>query len=419
MISKEAPFPITPALKKGLIETVFSDRAIRVERVCSETGLFESKGDWERLFAQASVQNPFLSWEWMAAWWRHLGKGKLHLLFVRRQGALIGVAPLYRREIQLGGLSFRALSFLGDEAVGSDHLDFLSRKGCEDEVAEAIVQAWLQERRDWDFIALRQMAEDSLHAARLLRLSERGWRVQRGEGEVCPYLNLAPTWEAFLNRLSASMRYTVRRKIRNLEKEHRVELRVIDDLQEGRPGMERLIALHQKRWGDCGGSDAFVSEIKLPFHRETAEAFFRKGAARLFFLKADGETVAALYGFLLGRRFFYYQAGFNPSWKGKSVGLVLMAKCIEAAIAQGWSEFDFLRGPEEYKSHWTSDQRRTIHLTLSPPGIKNDLYRLFAAASKSARRRVRQLLPERWVERLKGVGGRGPGAGKQKEGRKE
>ncbi|MDC4227928.1 MAG: hypothetical protein MPW15_27790 [Candidatus Manganitrophus sp.] len=144
MISKEAPSPMTPTFNKGLVETVFSDRSIAVERVCTDEGLFELKADWERLFAQSSAQNPFLSWEWMAAWWRHLGAGKLHLLFVRRQGALIGIAPFYQREIRLGGISFRALSFLGDEAVGSDHLDFLSRKGCEDEVAEAVVQAWLQ-----------------------------------------------------------------------------------------------------------------------------------------------------------------------------------------------------------------------------------------------------------------------------------
>ncbi len=421
MISKEIPPPMTPTCNKGWVETVFSGQSIAVERVCSEEGLFELKQDWERLSAQASVQNPFLSWEWMAAWWRHLGAGKLHLLLVRRQGVLIGLAPLYQKEIRLGGFSFRALSFLGDEAVGSDHLDLLSQRGCEDAVADAIAQAWLQEHLDWDFIALKHFAQDSPHAARLLRLSEQGWRVQRREGEVCPFLQLAPTWEAFLSRLSASMRYTVRRKIRNLEKEHRVEFAMIDALHEGRPGMERLLSLHQKRWGDRGGSDAFVSEIKLPFHRETAEAFFQKGVARLFFLKADGETVAALYGFLLGQRFFYYQAGFDPAWKGKSVGMVLMAKSFETAITQGWSEFDFLRGPEEYKTHWTSDQRHTWHLTLSPPGMKNDFYRFLAAASKSARQLVRQLLPERWVEKLKRGNGAAPdvGRGGKKEGLKE
>lgn len=415
MISKETVFSINPPFGNGSVETLFSDRSITVERVCGEAGLFESKRDWEGLFTQAAMRNPFLSWEWMAAWWRHLGRGKLHLLFVRRQGALIGIAPLYVKQIRLAGLPFRALSFLGDEAVGSDHLDFLSRSGCEEEAAEAIVQAWLKGPRDWDFIALRHMAQDSPHAARLLRLSEQGWRVQKREGEVCPFLPLAPTWEAFLNRLSSSMRYTVRRKIRNLEKEHRVELMMIDDLREGRPGMERLIGLHQKRWEDRGGSDAFVADVKLPFHRETAEAFFQKGAARLFFLKADGETVAALYGFVSGERFFYYQAGFNPSWKEKSVGMVLMAKCIETAIKQGWREFDFLRGPEEYKSHWTSDLRHTWHWTLFPPGMKNNVYRLLASCSKSARHWGRRLLPEEWVEKLKGGGKATPRRGERKE----
>lgn len=416
MILKETASPAVANVEKDLIEVAYCDRSITVERICSEEGLFESKEGWERLFAESAAQNPFLTWDWMAAWWRHLGAGKLHLLLVRRDGELIGIAPLYQREIRAGGLSFRALSFLGDEAVGSDHLDLLSRSGCEEAVAEAVAQTWLEEeRRQWDFIALRHLAEDSPHAARLLRLSERGWRVQKQEGEVCPFLPLAPTWDAFLNRLSGSMRYTVRRKIRNLEKEHQVEFTLIDDLQEGRSGMERLIALHQKRWGDRGGSDAFINEIKLPFHRETAAAFFQKGIARLFFLKADGETVAALYGFLLGRRFFYYQAGFDPAWKGKSVGMVLMAKCLQAAIEQGWSEFDFLRGPEEYKSHWTSDQRHTWQWTLSPPGVKPGLHRILSGLSRSSRRLAKQMFPEAWVERLKGAAGARPGAGKKRE----
>lgn len=430
MISQGMTSPMNSAFEKDLIEIAFSDGPITVERVGSEEGLLESRLVWDRLFAQSSARNPFLSWGWMAAWWRHLGGGKkLHLLFVRRNGELIGIAPLYQREIRRGGLSFRALSFLGDEAVGSDHLDLLSRSGCEEAVAGAIAQAWSEEarrdrtgsikaegllrQRSWDFIALRHLAEDSPHVARLFRLSEQGWRVQRGEGEVCPYLRLAPTWEEFLNRLSASMRYTVRRKIRNLEKEHRVEFIRINDLHEGRAGMERLIALHQKRWGERGGSDAFASEVKLPFHREAAEEFFRNGTARLFFLKVDGETVASLYGFLGGRRFFYYQAGFDPAWKGKSVGLVLMAKCMQTAIEQGWSEFDFLRGPEAYKSHWTSDQRQTSHWTLSPPGLKNHLYRLLAGTSQSARHLVRRLLPEPWLQRWRERGGRGLGPAKK------
>ncbi|TAK07556.1 MAG: GNAT family N-acetyltransferase, partial [Candidatus Manganitrophaceae bacterium] len=95
------------------------------------------------------------------------------------------------------------------------------------------------------------------------------------------------------------------------------------------------------------------------------------------------------------------------------VGMVLMAKCIENAVAQGWSEFDFLRGPEAYKSHWTSNRRETCQLTLFPPGIKNHFYRLLSGASRSARGWVKRSLPESWVERLRaGIAGQEAGTGK-------
>lgn len=377
-------------------------RAITVEPLWSDQELFVSRPAWEGLFNEAAVQNPFLTWGWMSAWWCHFGAGRrLALLFVRRRGELIGIAPLYQDQVRSLGMTFRTLSLLGDPGVGSDHLDFLSRKGCEREVAEAVMDYWSTEAHRWDLITLRHLAQGSLHLPVLLQIAERGWRVRQEEGEVCPYLPLAPTWDDYLNRLSGSMRYTIRRKMRALEKEHRVELIVLDQAEIGRAGMERLIALHQKRWLERGGSDAFVSETKVPFHRESADYFFQKGAARLFFLQADGETVAALYGFVMNGRFFYYQAGFDPAWKEKSVGMVLMAKCLQHAIAQGWNEFDFLRGPEAYKTHWTADQRKTSHLILTPPRWRAECYRALRASEKSARRWARRIFPETWVERIK------------------
>ncbi|MBI3802510.1 MAG: GNAT family N-acetyltransferase [Nitrospirae bacterium] len=401
MISRRMESLVLPDEKERVAESGL-ERDLTVEQIWSDQELFVSRAAWESLFNEAAVQNPFLSWGWISAWWCHFGAGKqLAVLFIRRRGELIGIAPFYQSDVRSLGMTFRALSLLGDQGVGSDYLDFLSRKGCEREVAEAVIGYLSKGAHGWDIITLRHLAHDSMHLPVLLGVSQRGWQVRQEEGEVCPYLTLPPTWDDYLNRLSSSMRYTIRRKLRALEREHRVEWVVLDQPESGRVGMERLIALHQKRWSEQGGSDAFVSEVKTPFHRETADYFFQKRIARLFSLQVDGETVAALYGFVVKDRFFYYQAGFDPAWKDKSVGMVLMAKCIQYAIAQRWSEFDFLRGPEAYKTHWTSDERRTVHLLLTPPQWKAGCYLTLRASERAARRWAGRLLPEGWIERMR------------------
>lgn len=50
------------------------------------------------------------------------------------------------------------------------------------------------------------------------------------------------------------------------------------------------------------------------FHRESGATLLRQGKLRLYVLRIDSEPVAALYGFLHQRTFYYYLGGFNPSW---------------------------------------------------------------------------------------------------------
>ena len=54
-----------------------------------------------------------------------------------------------------------------------------------------------------------------------------------------------------------------------------------------------------------------------------------------------------------GGRFYFYQHGYDERYAAHSVGLVLMALTIRAAIDEGAHEFDMLWGTESYKSLWT------------------------------------------------------------------
>ena len=59
--------------------------------------------------------------------------------------------------------------------------------------------------------------------------------------------------------------------------------------------------------------------------------------------------MASVYGVVHKRKFLYYQSGYDPAWRSKSVGLVLLAHTVRDAFAEGLAEFDFLRGDEPYK----------------------------------------------------------------------
>jgi CelD/BcsL family acetyltransferase involved in cellulose biosynthesis len=45
-----------------------------------------------------------------------------------------------------------------------------------------------------------------------------------------------------------------------------------------------------------------------------------------------------------------------------SIGNILVGLSIQRAVAEGFSVYDFLRGGEEYKFHWSNGGRRTLQL---------------------------------------------------------
>ena len=88
--------------------------------VHTEEGFAALETDWQRLYDQIIPRNPFFSYDWTKALWRHLcPTAPLFLLIVRSESRLVGVAPL-RLEKRWG---FRVLRFIGDER--SDYLGFM------------------------------------------------------------------------------------------------------------------------------------------------------------------------------------------------------------------------------------------------------------------------------------------------------
>ena len=94
---------------------------------------------WTELLGASATHGPFLTWEWVYAWWTHLReRSRLNLLVVRLGGQLVAIAPLRitRRPLTW----FSSLEFLGTGSVGSDYLDLIVRRGCEGVAIDAMTK---------------------------------------------------------------------------------------------------------------------------------------------------------------------------------------------------------------------------------------------------------------------------------------
>jgi CelD/BcsL family acetyltransferase involved in cellulose biosynthesis len=375
--------------------------AMRIEIIQDADTLLKLRDEWDGLLEQSAADGLFVTWEWLASWWRHLSQDhRLFVVTVRCNEELVAVAPLAFRLPGLhSALPFPYLEFLGSGSVGSDYLDVIVRRGRERRVLALLAELLAREKLLLELDQVRSGAAAVFDLARLL--SRRGWSAVRETINTCRYITLSgQTWESYLGSLGREHRYNFRRRLRALEKEFDVRFEVVRTEDRRARALDQLIALHGARWRERGVSNAFHTPAHVAFHEEVTRLACERGWLRICLLDLDGAPAAALYGFNYRDVFSFYQSGFDPAFSRHGVGLVTMGLAIRSAFEEGAREFDLLQGVEQYKCHWAREARDLARLEIYPPLLRGSVYRGAVELTRAAKRVVRRVLPQRLIERV-------------------
>ncbi len=310
--------------------------------------------EWWALWSRTARATPFSSPAWLLPWWDAFQPGELFAAAVRRDGRLVGFAPFYIEEGALG----RRLLPLG---IGvTDDLDVLIDGAPSREVAAAIVDAYRHRAVRWDSWSLEEMAPDAL--ARRLPVGPLldGGRAQSAR----PVLTLPGSLAAWRGT-SAGRRW---RKSWNRVARHD-EIRIVEAEPETAGALfEALVSLHTLRWEASGEPGVLSDPAVLRFHRDAVPRLQASDLLRLSALSIDGAIVGAYYGLAHRGRAYGYLNGFDPALGFDSPGTALLGHAIQNAIAEGCTEFDFLRGQEPYKYAWGAvDRWNDLWLVRSAP----------------------------------------------------
>jgi len=373
---------------------------LTIERIEDADRFARMGEEWNALLGDSDSDCFFLTWEWLYTWWRHLaGRRRLFILAVRHGEELVAIAPLALAPPELGRLlPFRSVQLLGTGTVGSDYLDVIVRRGWQDEAVPMLAEHLRSARA---LLELRQLRPGA-QAWRLAQcLEPQGWTVREARIDVCPFISLVGhTWDSYLAGLGSAHRYNLQRRLRNLQRDFTVRFERVQSEDELAAALERLIGLHRSRWRERGQSEAFASPGLVSFHEELSRLTLARGWLRLFELRLDGRSAAALYGFRYGDIFLFYQSGLDPDFTKQSVGLVTMGLAIKGAIEEGATEYDLLHGAEPYKFLWARDARELRGLEIYPPLWRGFLCRRGLTLGRAARRTARRVLPRALGDRV-------------------
>ena len=199
------------------------------------------------------------------------------------------------------------------------------------------------------------------------------WQVE--DAEVCPVLALPGSFDEYVRSLGKNMREQIKRYPKRLEKEFKVEYELAESEEQVQRALDDLFRLHGARWRQRGQTGVLATPRRQKFHRAVCSAFLKNNRLRLWTLRTNGEASCVLLNYFYDEKYYFFIVGFDPNLMRWSVGTCLFARVFEHAIEEGATEFDFLRGAEEYKYRYGALDHHYKSISWFAPNLRGRLLR--------------------------------------------
>lgn len=348
--------------------------------------------EWDATALASVDPNVFLTWEWLATWWRHFGetspKARMHVVVVRDDEGIVAAAPLYRASDGVGPVSATTLRQIGHDA--GDYGGILLVRRPAEAVDALLAHLADQLRGDVGFAVLSRLASDSVSLAQLRTALDKQARLVATEvvadDSVCPYTDVSNGYDM----VKPLRKNRVPQRLKRLGEKHEVAFtyHTGDDLEQG---IAWLTELHERRWEDRAEEfqGLLADDASTAFLDDAIRALDTAGWLRLLTLTADGEPVAVRLDFEFAGRVYMLKNAIDPAYNAFGPGHITHARAFEDGIARGVGEFDFLRGDHPYKRRWSNGERHLVALNLQRPGLAGELAKQRSrVAGRLARSRI-------------------------------
>lgn len=320
--------------------------------------------EWNDLVSASIADTPFSRYEYQTAWWEHRGGGEwqnaqLILVTAHEEGKLVGIAPLFLAEHD--GQS--ALMLVGSIEI-SDYLDLIVQKEDHARFVSGLLDflASTGEPANWSGLDWYNLPDSSPTLAALkAEAAQRGWTHLEEMYRPTPVIALNGGFDEYLSRVEKKQRHEIRRKMRRAEESGRGVRWFISDMSNVEAETEAFLSLMEHHEDKA----EFLRDAMREQMRAVIRVAHENGWLWLSFLEADGKRIAACLNFDYGNKLWGYNAGVNRDFMDLSPGWVLLAYTLQWACENNRSEFDFMRGDEEYKYRFGAVNKYVMRVKLT------------------------------------------------------
>jgi CelD/BcsL family acetyltransferase involved in cellulose biosynthesis len=304
---------------------------------------------WIELADTCGARATSYPW-WCLPWWRHLGRGRLHVVVVEDRRQLCGLLPLFNRHLA----RLTIIHLLG-HAYGTVNR-LLALPGTEEEVGRV---AWgTLFDRGFGYARLDGFEASPDSGIHVLERSHTPHRVR--PHNVCPTIPLSGSYDDYWSARSKALRRTLRRADRLLaEKDLRYTFEVVTAPERLNDVLGAVTTLYEAAERLTPRRD-LLGGRSGDFTRSLLAAAAGAGRLRLF-LGWIGDELASFDIGLMGARSLALWAGrIQPEQRAFSPGHVALRAIIGHAYSEGVREVDLMLGDEHYKRQWSDDEYATV-----------------------------------------------------------
>ncbi len=314
----------------------------REELVTDARRFAELRDPWNRL----ATDNLFLAWDWLDCWWRAFGQGAEMRVHVSWDGSqLVGGMALGLRGGHLSAMADEQTDLYGPVTRSTQDLDPILR---------AVTDG------PWTRITLPGVPADDPATERLREtLRAQGWLLHEVFRESCPIIDTSGTFDAYSQGLSGNARRQVGKARRRLEREGKVELRVVEPVDELEEVLAESFALEAAGWKGRSKTAILSSERMTGFWRSLFERYQQLGGLRLSELRVDGALVAFCLGIVHNARLFTLKTSYDERFAYFAPGNVLRLEMIERCFQQEIVAQELLGPMLRWKQRFATESRDT------------------------------------------------------------
>jgi CelD/BcsL family acetyltransferase involved in cellulose biosynthesis len=350
---------------------------VRIDVVETREEFERLEANWNAVYDADPDAQFFLSWKWLSGWLRQIASP--WLILAAREGdgkdaSYVAFLPLRIHFKAIDARFCNELHMAGNFAA--DYTGILCVPGFDHLVIPALARQLKQ--MNWARLHLENIRiSEQRYRLLLAHFSKAKFEVQEIsrvgkvdgiDNNICPFAPLPGDWNAYLDRLSANTRQKIRRLLKLVDTASEYRIRLATD-QTIERDLDTLLHFWDIKWRPRKGE--LVDKL-VRSNRIMLTTSFKAGLLYLPTLWQGDRPLAALATLIDERKrtFLFYMTGRDETFEGPPPGVILHAHSIRHAIANGFAEYDFLRGNEPYKYSFGVNVRRIRYIAI---GTRNGL----------------------------------------------